>query len=423
MSIISSFKNNIFLRNTMFNYIGMIWMGGGIIVLIPFYIKLLGPHGWGIVSACLSIQAMLLILDAGCSQIMPRDIAKTNTPENIFFAYFWIYIAVAFVGAVFLTSSAGWLAFRWFNAGHSSRELEFCIRLLAIQFLFQFANNLNIGFWNGAQKQFNTNLSQVCFFSCKHCVALISLMVNPEPIVYIVSFAVVTCIEFIFNFLWITRNNIDLKGLIDNNILIQLIDLVKENYIFSFGVIVGVFVSQLDKILLSHYVETQLYGVYVIVAQLGLSFLQLQYPLMKSLLPALSSQGEKSIFNVLSLKKMIIMLLVLAFPIGLTIIFSSDILYLWTRNHYIANHGGGALALICLSVLINIPYTFIYTNLVRLNAGGIILFSNIISALSMFILFHFMKGNNSISIGGMMWIAYASISFSIGGIFLLMRAR
>ncbi|HCS7597751.1 TPA: O90/O127 family O-antigen flippase, partial [Escherichia coli] len=79
--------------------------------------------------------------------------------------------------------------------------------------------------------------------------------------------------------------------------------------------------------------------------------------------------------------------------------------------------------LICLSVLINIPYTFIYTNLVRLNAGGIILFSNIISALSMFILFHFMKGNNSISIGGMMWIAYASISFSIGGIFLLMRAR
>ncbi|EFI0591430.1 O90/O127 family O-antigen flippase, partial [Escherichia coli] len=137
--------------------------------------------------------------------------------------------------------------------------------------------------------QFNTNLSQVCFFSCKHCVALISLMVNPEPIVYIVSFAVVTCIEFIFNFLWITRNNIDLKGLIDNNILIQLIDLVKENYIFSFGVIVGVFVSQLDKILLSHYVETQLYGVYVIVAQLGLSFLQLQYPLMKSLLPALSS--------------------------------------------------------------------------------------------------------------------------------------
>ena len=67
--------------------------------------------------------------------------------------------------------------------------------------------------------------------------------------------------------------------------------------------IVGVFVSQLDKILLSHYVETQLYGVYVIVAQLGLSFLQLQYPLMKSLLPALSSQGEKSIFNKLNIVK------------------------------------------------------------------------------------------------------------------------
>ncbi|CAC9258506.1 Uncharacterised protein [Citrobacter werkmanii] len=80
-------KKNIFLRNTLFNYAGMAWMGRNNIAH-PLIYKMLSPGGMGIVSACLSVQAMLLILDAGCSQIMPRDIAKSSKPENTFAAYF-----------------------------------------------------------------------------------------------------------------------------------------------------------------------------------------------------------------------------------------------------------------------------------------------------------------------------------------------
>lgn len=414
-------EKNIFLRNTLFNYVGMAWMGGGIILLIPLYIKMLSPQGWGIVSACLSVQAMLLILDAGCSQIMPRDIAKSSKPENTFAAYFWIYFGVAFAGTIFLINAAGWLAHSWFNAGSGSTELELCMQLLGVQFFFQFANNINVGYWNGTQKQFNTNISQVVFFTCKHTAALFFLLFMPKPVVYITAYSTITMLEFIFNFTWITKHDVKVKTLFNSILLKKITKILKDNYIFSLGVIFGVFVSQLDKVLLSHSLDTQLYGVYVIVAQLGLSFLQLQYPLMKALLPALSKSGDGSIFNIISFKKIILILILLMVPITITIMFSSNILSIWTHNDYIVEHGAVTLALICISVLMNIPYTFIYTNLVRMKAGKIILFSNIISAIFMFATFKAMSTDNSIVVGGIMWIMYAGISFVIGGLFVLLR--
>lgn len=43
-----------------------------------FYLKLLGKEQWGMVAACLSLQGILLLLDAGMSQVMPRDFAQKN---------------------------------------------------------------------------------------------------------------------------------------------------------------------------------------------------------------------------------------------------------------------------------------------------------------------------------------------------------
>ncbi|HDJ2743370.1 TPA: O90/O127 family O-antigen flippase [Salmonella bongori] len=421
MSTLLASKKNIFLRNTLFNYIGMVWMGGGIILVIPIYIKMLSPEGWGIVSACLSIQAMLLILDAGCSQIMPRDIAKSTNPEKTFASYFWIYMSIALLGILLLLSSAKWLSHNWFNAGSSSEELELCIRILAVQFFFQFSNNINIGYWNGKQRQFNTNLSQVTFFTCKHTAALLLLLFTPKPVMYISAYSAITLIEFIFNFFWIVKYDVNVATLFNSKLVKNIKKILKDNYIFSFGVIFGVFVSQLDKILLSHSLDTRLYGVYIIVAQLGLSFLQLQYPLMKALLPALSNLGSESMLKIISLKKMVLIIMLLIIPIIIAMIFSSKILSIWTHNDYIVKHGAMTLSLICFSVLINIPYTFIYTNLVRMQAGKVILCSNIISALAMFALFKLVNVESTIVIGGMMWIMYASISFLIGGTFVLLR--
>ncbi|ENF04366.1 wzx domain protein, partial [Escherichia coli P0304777.5] len=36
--------------------------------MAPVYLKLLGDEQWGMVAACLSLQGILLLLDAGMSQ-------------------------------------------------------------------------------------------------------------------------------------------------------------------------------------------------------------------------------------------------------------------------------------------------------------------------------------------------------------------
>ncbi|CAC9191087.1 Uncharacterised protein [Citrobacter werkmanii] len=111
----------------------------------------------GIVSACLSVQAMLLILDAGCSQIMPRDIAKSSKPENTFAAYFWIYFSVAFAGTIFLINAAGWLAHSWFNAGVEVQNLSFACNCSVYNFSF----SLPITSMLGTGMEHRSNLTQI----------------------------------------------------------------------------------------------------------------------------------------------------------------------------------------------------------------------------------------------------------------------
>nr|AEP25470.1 O-antigen flippase [Yersinia pseudotuberculosis] len=408
-------KNRLIL-NTISNYIGVFWMGGGILILYPIYIKILGSEQWGVVSACISIQAMLMILDAGFAQIMPRDIAfsQIDGQENsVYKSYFLFYLFVSIIGCVSLFFFSGWLSTHWFQAGEYSNELEVIIKITSIQFLFQFLNNVNIGYWNGIQNQKITNISQVFFFTLKHVSALLVLLIYPYGIIYITVFTIYTFIEFSSNFIFIRlRNKVFIC--VDRVTIFKAWHIVRDNYRFSLGVIIGVCVSQLDRFLFSRQLTLKEYGVYIIVVQLGLSFLQLQYPVMKAITPALSARINDSIFNVVPLKYMLFLAVFTILPILITSFFSYDILLFWTNNQYIADMGHSALSLICLSVILSLPYGFVYADLIRKRKGSVILISNVASIFFMLIYFYCFADKGNIISGGVLWLIYSITSLTIG---------
>ncbi|EDQ3638309.1 polysaccharide biosynthesis family protein, partial [Salmonella enterica subsp. enterica serovar Havana] len=68
--------------------------------------------------------------------------------------------------------------------------------------------------------------------------------------------------------------------------------IIITNYKISLGILLGVFSSQLDRIFMSRFLSIQNFGLYVMTMQFGLALLQLQYPMVKAILPHIAKIGD-----------------------------------------------------------------------------------------------------------------------------------
>jgi O-antigen/teichoic acid export membrane protein len=63
-------------NNVIANYLGTAWISLFSILLIPFYLKVLGPEAYGLVGFFLAFRASLTILDFGLSTYSTREVAR-----------------------------------------------------------------------------------------------------------------------------------------------------------------------------------------------------------------------------------------------------------------------------------------------------------------------------------------------------------
>ena len=64
--------------NVLANYAYVGLMAAVTIFLTPLYVRTLGPIEWGVVALCLTVQAVLFLLDAGLGQVAPREFASVT---------------------------------------------------------------------------------------------------------------------------------------------------------------------------------------------------------------------------------------------------------------------------------------------------------------------------------------------------------
>jgi hypothetical protein len=276
-------------QNVFSNYASVVWMGLLSLGLIPVYLRVLGPEQWGIVAICMAIQGFMGLLDAGLGQIMPRDMALASADKarqaHVFALFSRSYMMLGLIGFVVGQLAVPYLIAHWFNNGQGLAEgTEWVLRLVIAQFFFQFSNNAHAGYWNGLQEQKTANL-RLCFFgTLKHmgALAMVSLW-SPHALSYLLPFTVVAALEW-----WLNRRSVrqELGDAHGSPLVWHDFQTLAHNAgLLAAGVLVGMVVSQMDRIVLSRTLDAATYGSYVIVANLGLAFMQLQYPLMRAFFP------------------------------------------------------------------------------------------------------------------------------------------
>lgn len=409
-------NKSLFFKNVMSNYLCTAFLGGGVLVLYPIYINILGAKSWGVVSACLLIQSFMFFLDSGMAQIMPRDISRAVHPAKVYCGYLLFYVIISLLGCVVVFALSKHFSLYWFNGVDDNYQLENALRVLSVQFFFQFLNNVNLGFWNGLQMQVIANKRLCIFFSLKHGLAFFLIYIYKSPVSYVSAFAIVSSIEFIFNFVDVRKNYIR------QNITFEFkecVGIIVDNWHFSLSVIVGVFASQLDRILLSKYIPVETFGYYSLAVQYGLAFLQFQYPIIRALIPAISNYnflGKEGQHKVV--KTSVKFLVCLSVPICFVLLYSDDILMFITRNNDFVSNTVSVFRLVLISVLINYVYGFIYSFMIKDNAGRHIFISNVTAIVIMLTYFFGFADKVDVITGGWLWIINVLVCLFISSLFL-----
>jgi O-antigen/teichoic acid export membrane protein len=406
-------------QNILANYLAVVWMGALSLALIPLYLKRLGAEQWGVVAICMAIQGFLSLLDAGLAQIMPRDIARVAgdraAEARVFRVFAHAYLGLGLAGFVLGQAGVSWLVAHWFNQGQGlGHGAELALRLVLVQFLFQFANNANTGYWNGLQAQKLANFRQCAFATVKHAGALcLVYMWRADALAYLAPFALVSALEW-----WTNRRTVR-NGLGAGEIAgggVSIADfrtLGREAGALAMGVLIGMLVSQIDRIVLSRSVDIAAYGRYVVVATLGLAFMQLQYPLMRAFFPriARADVGGDG-YSMWQLGGGVFVLCVL--PCALVAAVAPWLLKAWTGDPQIAAEGSLPLRLILGAVAVNAMYQLIYQRILSRGHWRLVVLINLAMLAVVTPVVLVAAPTYGIAAGGMAWAAGALVQLGLG---------
>ncbi|AYR25421.1 hypothetical protein RC54_17055 [Herbaspirillum rubrisubalbicans] len=410
-------------RNAAFNYGGIIWRASLSILLIPIYVKYLPAGQWGVVAFCMTLQGFLTLVDAGLAQIVPRDIASASASANLCartfakFSRIYLFLAVLVLGLGQI--AVPWLASTWLKLNSvAPSSLEFTLRLAFVLFFFQFWNTVHLGYWNGTQEQHLSNISQVVFASLKHSGALLMVLFwSPSANSYLIAFSTGAAIE------WLCNRKLIATGLPQQPSKLTFSELyttARSTATLSLAVVLGILVSQLDKLLLPGIVSIDNYGRYAAVAGLGLAFLQFQSPVVSALYPRLAKElpvGETKSLHTLILAVIATNIL----PCLIAVATANWLLHLWIRSPIIVSMGTLPLQLILLSIAVNSAYQIVYQQILVLGDGRYVMCVNACNILVVAVFITLAAPHVGIVAGGAGWLLGSCVQLAAGLIWVFFR--
>ncbi|HEY4248058.1 MAG TPA: hypothetical protein VGM64_14500 [Lacunisphaera sp.] len=419
------------VQNVISNYVTVVWLGALSIVTVPIYLKVLGSGQWSIVAACLTMQGFLGLMDVGFSQLLPRALARVagDRKQEIecFEQYTRIYLILAAGGVLVAQMVISAAAQHWFKVAQADvGMLELTLRIMTVQFFFQFANNANIGFWYGLQLQKRANFRQCVFATMRHTLAIVSVFcVQRSALSYIIPFGFFAFIEWLANS-YAIRN----EWLVPGNCgrrkysYAKLYLVVKEAGGLTFGIFIGMLVGQLDRMVLSSSLEIKEYGYYVIVANFGMAFNQLQHPLMRAFFPRIAREESTKNLGWSSGKGLLMGVLALCvFPCTMVAVWAPEILHFWLRNDSAVSVGILPFRLILAAVALNSIYNVVYQKIIARGRTRVVFVINITSLVITSGVAYVFMGRIGAGLGGLIWISNSTIQLTAGLVWLKCAAR
>jgi len=329
-------------KNIIANYIGRFYTMVIGIVVLPIYLKYLGAEAYGLVGFFTMFISWMMLLDMGFSQVLSRETAILKDKIDglselklILRGVETMILVVSIFVAIIVLLSSDWIVNSWLNV----KELPFetvktSIEIMGFMFILKWFVSLYDSLLVGFEEQVWLNIYKIIISSIRFIGGLILIIYITNDILYYFLYqASIAIIEFIL------LNRKVYSNLPQTNFIFPSIKYIKKIAPFALGIAytsgIWIVYTQLDKLLLSHYIPLAEYGYFTLVVLVSNAIMQFSSPLSQAILPrmtSLLSNGEDKKMLSLYRKGTRFISAVIFSVVGIVIFYSYELLYAWTGD-------------------------------------------------------------------------------------------
>lgn len=344
----------------LFNLVGRGWVALATVLFTPYFIQILGMEAYGLLGFFISLQTILLLVDFGFSTTLNRALssAREDIPidthalatvlERIFFAFALVILALIFL-------MAPWLAVDWLQSSSlTTDQVQRAIQLMGFSIALQLPFMLYSGGLTGLGRQVKVNVILVSSTTIRYGGGLAILALTRRFEAFLMWQVLCAGIQTF----WARREfsrELAKRGVAK----VGLEGVLKKHARFTAGVgltaVLGVALTQLDKLILSKLLSLEDYGYYVMAWTLSTTLFLLAGPVVSAFFPRLVAEIAKpqAYPERLYHGGHQILTAFVAPAAALLIFFPSEILSLWVGKEYASRSASNLIALLSLGTLLN----------------------------------------------------------------------
>ena len=349
-------------RNVLANAAGQAIPAALAVVLIPFYLRFLGPEGYGIVAFTASLQAILSTLDLGLGTTANREVARLRPSEGhrisaLIRTLEIVYVFVGFVLASGVVLSAGFVAAHLVNATETPpATVELAIQIAGVTLGLRWPLALYAGVLRGIERQVVLNSVMAGASVARGLGAILVLaLVSPTVTAFLWWTLAVGVAETVVLGLSAWR-------LVPESSVARRFDPAVLRGIWRFSLqisaisIFAAILKQMDKVLVAALLPLEQLGYYSVAWSVAQALLfpavaisTAIFPRLTVLLSAGKVEEAAGLFHSASRSVSFIV----APAAALLIFFSRDLLLLWTRSPDVAASAHLTLTVLASALLLN----------------------------------------------------------------------
>jgi len=328
--------------NVIANYLGRFYTIIIGIVILPIYLKYLGAEAYGLVGFFTMLMSWMRLLDMGFSQVLSREAARLRDKVSglmelkltLRSVESMILILSIFIFVVVFISSS-WMSMHWLQIKElSSATVENCIKLMSLMLILKWYVSLYNSLILGFEQQVWLNVYKIVIATFRFVGGLLLVIYITNDIFY---YFVYQMIIAIFEFT-ILKHKV-YKNLPKSNFLLPSIDSIKKIAPFALGLAytsgIWIVYTQLDKLLLSHYIVLEEYGYFTLIVLVSSAIMQFSSPLSQAILPRMTSlisnNKEEEMLSLYRQGTKYIAILIFS-VVGIVSFYSYELLYSWTGD-------------------------------------------------------------------------------------------
>jgi O-antigen/teichoic acid export membrane protein len=401
--------------NIVANYLGQIWVGLIALVFIPLYIDYLGIEAYGLIALFAVMQSMFVLLDAGMTPTLNREMAKFNAGAYdaqfirvLLHTFEMICYGLAFFVLILLWVSSSYFATQWLNVDYISTDtITNSVLIMAFIISLRLCEGIYRGSLYGLEKQVWYNLANGILATLRYVGALLVMIWISASIEAFFLW------QALISLLTVLIFSIQVHRLLPKTTLpikFSYAALI-QNWKFTGGMMGITFLTmiflQVDKVVLSRLLSLTDFGYYALAATAASVIYMIVVPATQAVYPRIVHLvSTKNFADLTELYHQLSQFIVVVISPAVMILcfFSDGVIFMWSGSAELSNHVAPLLSVLVIGTFMSSLSYIPYQIQVAEGNVGLLLRLNLIIVITFFTLIFILVPSYGAWAAAWLWI-------------------